>query len=62
MNIADDNDNPPTLGRKDWKITIDETEGDFVDNSTILTMAVNDRDINNDFHYKVSHNSLRLLG
>ena len=55
ITITDDNDNPPTLGHKNWHIAIDETPGGEQppDNSTIFTMAVNDRDISNQFVYKV---------
>ena len=54
VRLSDVNDNAPRLARSEWYLEIDETWGDGTpDNSTLLTVAANDKDTSNYFFYRV---------
>lgn len=60
IKVADVNDMPPKFVKEEWTTEVDESEGDQLPLSPILTVTVHDNDENNDFYYTVSIRS-RLL-
>ncbi|XP_068212828.1 putative neural-cadherin 2 [Palaemon carinicauda] len=58
VRLVDVNDNSPRLAQRMWEADIDETWGaDPPDNSTLLEISVNDRDVNNYFFFRVVEES-----
>lgn len=47
------NDMSPRFTKNEWVAEVDETDGDTLPTSPVLTVTVHDDDENNDFFYKV---------
>lgn len=48
---------PPQFTKDEWYTEVDETEGNDLPESPILTVTVHDEDETNKFQYKVSNNN-----
>ncbi|KAG8270110.1 beta-catenin binding [Homalodisca vitripennis] len=57
IKVADVNDMSPRFVKDEWQTEVDETDGDKVPDSAILTVTVHDDDEENDFYYKVVEGS-----
>lgn len=54
IRVKDINDMPPQFTKDEWLTEVDETEGNDLPESPILTVTVHDEDETNKFQYKVS--------
>ena len=53
IRVKDINDMPPTFTKDEWVTEVDETDGNRLPDTPILTVTVHDEDESNKFHYKV---------
>lgn len=54
IRVKDINDMPPQFTKDEWFTEVDETEGNDLPESPILTVTVHDEDETNKFQYKVN--------